>query len=1166
MKNRSPRDETRSLPSTAEDQRGPSRLLQLGAPTRRDVLKAGVATALLSGGVSRVALGALGGAAERAAGRNPGQTREKRDLLFNLSRADGPDFEFILVAGKQRLKLSPTPAGVLKQLRRQHPVLERVPDGLATHYVNAKLPASAIQICYVQRVRKGGNPHAAAAPGCGPCATRGQPWDMVLQFIHVPQYALRAASDRVKGLLDAGEYPPVPGKWRQFGLTGADLAALDDPVGLDVYMDSNDTASSMLALHPELVSGDPTSHAYIQQTIIGVQPQTAQLAQLIELQGPIEPQVGWTCDSPIVQNSTGYGTNVPLCNPDNGMPVLNSAKQQQYVPVYSSLTNQAAQGAITPALQSLKADPTLGANDTQSPAEADGVIYRYADGTPTSDQTTDGLGAGSGLGYTTRDYSPGQGYSVEVTAVGAGDQTTFTAFVTLQVKNWYVRTLGLYVRYLDGDGNPLPVQELLGNGTLAVLQDYFPLQNAVGSLWNTEYDAFLDVLPPEKEYLGIPTGTPVKTFTLPVPKDAVSFEILASGMGNTPRDSNPYNATTVPGATMTGLFNLSMPSLFLILNAAAGAGKMSNALSSDTATILEIFPLVMTLYAETFEAIGFDDPAAFEGLAKSVGQKLFTSAAPPLLKFVVTYLTEGETQEDLLDAIPIIGGFMAMVFAMGTVATIAESSTQVLQSPSTYRFQVTLTHDIDVVITGDPRNAGIWPSEATSFKVILHFDNGTPTTLEQTVPAQTVGSQTASFKAVPLGGYVSVSVQVYSDTGFQLAQASDGGLSNYEPAFGDPLVLNLQLTENPVPLTASTVYSHKEVITLDADGKHVWTPTTTAPVQEAAGCNPSTGQLCQLTGITVNTTAGAVGQSYQSANDAVVSCTSGAGGQLHQFSNLSVTADPESGFFAPPCGFTSPPRVAYDVAVNRPDYNFYLDSQTTGPGFAGVIRQIRLGSTDQGFDGPESNKAWGKLQFSSNAFLLHPGGKIISVNSTHHKIEVVTLPTAAVPDNQAPISQACGGKGLREGLMNSPTLAALAPDGTVLVLEAGSTSAAPNGRIQAFDLNANPSQRFGEAEEAYFFPLKQQAVTQYLDFSVEFEGHMYVLWVNLSSGAPVYTLDIYDPKGNWLASTPNFKAARLAVSYFRDVYTQNFQVLRLPNGTLPARTEPSISHWIPSTP
>jgi len=38
------------------------------------------------------------------------------------------------------------------------------------------------------------------------------------------------------------------------------------------------------------------------------------------------------------------------------------------------------------------------------------------------------------------------------------------------------------------------------------------------------------------------------------------------------------------------------------------------------------------------------------------------------------------------------------------------------------------------------------------------------------------------------------------------------------------------------------------------------------------------------------------------------------------------------------------------------------------------------------------------------------------------------------------------------------------------------------------------------------------------------------------------------------------------VNYLRDLFTLNYQVLTLPNGTIPNRTEPSISHWIPSTP
>jgi hypothetical protein len=340
-------------------------------------------------------------------------------------------------------------------------------------------------------------------------------------------------------------------------------------------------------------------------------------------------------------------------------------------------------------------------------------------------------------------------------------------------------------------------------------------------------------------------------------------------------------------------------------------------------------------------------------------------------------------------------------------------------------------------------NAGIWPSEATSYKVTLVFDGGTPTILTPQVPSTSVSTQTATFLAVPLGGQVTASVQVYSDTGYQVAQVSAGPFANDDPTPGEPLELNLTLTENLVPLTASTVYSHKEVIVLDADGNHVWEATSIPPTQEPSGCTPASGQLCQLTGITVNTTAGAMAQSFESANYAVVSCSSSTGGQLHQFTNLSVGASSESGFFSSGCGFTKPPRLAYDV-VNNPDFNFYLDTQTTGPDFlGGVIRQVRLGSTNPGYDGPGSNLAWGKLQFPSDAFLLHPGGKIISVNSTHSKIEVVSLQGAAVPDDQAPISQAYGGRGLREGLMDGPVLAALAPDGTVLVLESY------NARIQA---------------------------------------------------------------------------------------------------------------------
>jgi hypothetical protein len=1133
----------------------PDRIV-LPGPSRREFLKTAVAAAtaaLLSGGAVMARPGLP--PPDPRPSFNSRKRKELRAYVFDYSMLDVRRHELFLVAGKQRLRLRRTSRKTLRWLRRRYPVLRLVPDGRLTHWIVARFPADAVQLCYVKRIERKhlnqGKGHSGHGRGAG------RPWDWVGQFDHLPTRALRAAAELTRQQIGPDELAPVSSKWQRFGLTAADIASFGDPVGLDTLKTADDTACSMVSKHPELASGDPTSAAYISQNVVGPQSATQNLAQAIDLQGPIEPQKDWSgCGGAIVRNSTGYGTNVPVCNPDTGNQAIDSNGDLQFVPVYSNLTNQEAQGAVTGSLQQVKNDPTLGTNTSIDPTQQTGYIYRYGDGVTTSDQTMDGLGAGSGLSYTTKDYSPGHGYSVGVTDVEASSSSGITADVTVAVTNWYVRYLGLYVLYLDGDGNAIPISSLSDN-LLDELATTFPLRGpgGVSGFWDTSDALFLDLLGPEKEILGIPTGDTAKTLKLPMPDEATSLLVLASGMGSTAASANPYNGTTIPGATMTGVFELSLPTFFLALNAAAGLAGLQKGLE-ETSNVLSIVPLVLQLFADTFEAIGFDDPGAFENIGVSIGETLISSGATELVKFVVTYLTEGETEEDLLDAIPIIGGFLAMIAALGTITQIAETSTQVLQSPSTYKFEVTLTHDIDVVIAGDPNNDDSWPSTATHFKVVLLFDGGTPTQLVQDVPGTTVQSQTASFLAVPLGGRVTVSVQVYSDTGFQVAKASAGPFDNLDP--GGPLTLNLQLTQEQVPLTADTLYLHKEVIALNDAGEHVWEATVTPPTQEPAGCTPANGQLCALTGITVNTTAGAVGQSFQSANDAVGDCTSGSpGGQSDQFSNISVTETPQEGYFYSGCGFDAPPRLVYDL-VNDADFNFYLDTSTTSTEFqGGVIRQIRLSAGNQGFDAPYSNRAWGRLRFPSDALLLHPGRKIVSINATHSKIEVIDLPPAAVADADAPGSHTYGGRGLREGLMDSPVLAALAPDGTVLVLESG------NQRIQAFDLNANPTQKFGIAKADYFFDLKDQAVATYLDFAVEFAGYMYVLWEDVLLNK---TLDIYDPEGNYLASTRDFVGSTIAVNYWRDLYAQNHQVLRLPNGDLPARTEPSVSHWVPSTP
>lgn len=80
--------------------------------------------------------------------------------------------------------------------------------------------------------------------------------------------------------------------------------------------------------------------------------------------------------------------------------------------------------------------------------------------------------------------------------------------------------------------------------------------------------------------------------------------------------------------------------------------------------------------------------------------------------------------------------------------------------------------------------------------------------------------------------------------------------------------------------------------------------------------------------------------------------------------------------------------------------------------------------------------------------------------------------------------------------------------------------------------------------------------------AAEYTGYLYLLSYTQSGLGYQYYLDIYSPQGAFLSRTSQFSATRITVSYWRDVFAANLEVLKRTDGI----TEPSISHWIPSTP
>jgi hypothetical protein len=1105
--------------------------------SRRDVLKVGA--------VAAGAAAMPGAALALGAGRKRGQkggAREFRSYVFDLSWCDTDGYDVVLAAHPHYHKLTRTSPGKLRQLRSKHPVLERIPDENLTHYIEVDMPADSVQWCYLQRFRRG---------------VKDGTWDMLMMFIHHPVSALVAAAEKERGLLGLGAFPKVANKWEKYGLTGQDVALLDEPIGLDTFKDSCDTACTMISGHPEMMCLDATNSAYIQNTITSQN--SGNLGEIIEFQGPAQPQQNWVdCSTPFQANSSGYATLVPLCNPDTGEQQVNSQTGAlQYMPEYSDTTSDSLNSdGLQPSLTSAKQDTTLGGNITTEPDGTEGYIWRTQDGVTTSVQEATAPGADTGFSYQTKDFSPGHGYSVEVTSVNdSPTETSLEAVVNIEVKNWYVRFLGLFVRYLDSNGDVIPTDQIAAELGDQTMQKYF-------SFWNEGFDTskevFLAVLFPEFELFGIPTQETKKNFNIPVPKSATSIVILAGGLG-TGNNSNPYAETVGCGVVMTSVISLGLTFFFLTLQASAAYAPFSESLE-EPSNLKPLLPIIIEGFADLTLALNYDNPGAFKGLGVKVGNALVKASIKPLVTFMAPFIAEAEEEDAILDAIPFVGAAYSAIQAIGTLAQLAQTSVEVATSPATYAYEVTLTHDIEVTVRpnlspppdGDPDG---WPATATHYDVIAMFDGGTPTTIRGDLPpTQTTDPQTVTFRNVPLGGQVTMSVGVYSDTDFLVGQASAETQDNQEGVSFD-----ITFKEILVPLDATTEYSHKEVIELDSSGNHLWVASATPPAQALPGCSPSQGQLCSLTGITVNSATGDVGQNFQSYNSAVPTCTNpNSRANAHQFSNISSGQDPESEFFFSGCTFSSSPRLAYDL-LNRNSMNFYLDTASRGPNYQGVIRQVRLDKDDNpGFDGPDSNRAWGKLQHPSDSLLLHPGGKIISIANTQNKFEVIDLPDSVQTDADAPFSQTYSAPGLRPGLLQGPVHAALDPDGTILVLEDG------NKRIQAFDLNGNAAPIFPGG--AYFVPLKEQPVTRYLDFAVEFKGYMYVLSVYSGGGNDLYTLDIYQPTGEWLAATTGFDAQRLAVNYWRDIYAQNSQVLKLPDGSLPARTEPSISHWIPSTP
>jgi len=1076
-------------------------------PSRRNFLKQAVGAGLAVG------IGPWLASCGFSNGPAPSGETERRTHYFDLSNAD-PDHDYYLVAGAAHYPLYPVTLEQLAAARANSSELLRISDERITHIGTAELPSDRIQMCYVKGVAR----DAARTPGA---------WSMHMMFYHIPS----ATADVVgKALAACGK---ASGSRKFEALEGIALAGLGigqahatepysyctDP-GYDDYKAYFDQAVALVCHHPEVGSFDAATLSYVMQSIVCPDAGILELAVSLYQQGPATTTPG------------GWATLVEVIDPDTGQAEVDANGYIQYFVQHSPKTLMATGAAIRNILPSIKNDPVLGANITDLQADTDnaalnGKLWVVNNGTPTRtySQTSlrsSNLADGDTVVWKARDVSHFYGYGIGSVA-GTADRIVY-----FTVSNWFVRYLGLFIRYLDGNGKPIAFADL----PITIRQQF------KGELSGT-YDCFLSLINQEFVVLGIPIQQDQQRFGIQVPEMAASFQILAGGLGT---GSNDYPKTIGPGAVMTVVLDLAIPGVFLALAACSGYKAFKTKVNAPASreALVDVAKLLVLAISDSVLAGVYYHPETFKNLAFPLLSALKSSGT-----WLNTALKDSLAEGEATTFLPFgVGLALQAVMALGTAAEISETSAEICNSPWTYVTEVSATHDLTVSIAHDPRDTAGFPSTATHYRLFAVCDGSSP--YDSGAIAMPESTRTApliyTFPGLPSGGKVNISVVFYSETGWLAGAGSTGPIDN----IADTATITIK--EVLVPLTSTTVYGHKQKIVLDMAGHHVWQASGAAPFAQT-NCDNMSGNLCNLVGITLSEHFGALGYAWMASSSGVRSFSSGARGQMYQFANISFTQTPESGYKFSGGGFDTPARLAYDLSSST-SRGYYIDTSSG----SNIVRRIAMNAIDTPptIDTPASGLSVGRFNHASDGFLIHPTGKLISINTALSKLEVLVPADVPIMDAAAPLAQAYSGPGSRDGLILAPTCIALSHGGAILVLEQA------NNRIQAFDTGANPTLIFANGTSSYM-PLKPAGDGAiFMDLAVETVGYIYVL----SARGNVYTLDIYDPQGVWLSATKGINAGKLTVDLFRNIYTLNFETLK-PIGDI---TEPSISQWIPSTP
>ena len=1064
---------------------------------------------------------------------------ERRTLHFNLSHTV-PDAQHTLHLGGRRYTLRSHTNATRAHYRMRQGLLGYVPDNRLTHYLEeVEFPADAVQSFYVTYPSKkpDGPPHLS------------------LMSIHVPQEAL----DRLILTVDR---PGVlyASKARRLGL-GLNTAGPGPakPKDLADYHDMSDAAKHIVFHHPELISlgTDIPSKilAHIEHTR-SFDDLVTSLGEQGQAQRPGSDDEGWANGEYLKDLD---GNSIPVKDKDG--KAIPGRYRWKYV--YTRKTRDAMRPVVQQALLRVRDDKDM-----------EGISFATEYG---KHNVRNSVPARAGLVSVHEaaqlENSPYK-YKLDDPDWKSGRQVVIKEFddrkVTIAVNNNYFRYLGIYARYLryDTRGSLIPVM-------LKDLKGEYESRKLDG-----DYINFLGKVDDRPRIMGIPIKAQEEAeFEIEIPGAANVVEILCGGLGTgIPKSEHEHGH--VPGAVLTGVLNLGIPGFFLLF------GLTSNFIESEgKALIVKLATWIVDTFAgiivrQSLHGAGYSQDGMATGWAMDILNSLIKES-PSFFAELIAFAAAVSAEEALEESVPVVGLVLEALGVVATLVEITETCCDIALSPPVIPARITSTLDIAVTIKPDPNNFQ-FPASATKYKLVAHltetmkWDSGWVDFDIKKFDPQNKIFPTYKFEAIPAGGEVEVTVQFVSETGWVAAYGSTNKVANIVKKGGDALELEINITENPVPLTGSTIYKHQRMLGLRPDLSHSWIETKDGkgPAETKAdlGGNGSV-TLEDLTNaqITFNmhkdkngTNVAVIGYSWQGKSPTLSVCGAGNGAStpLYTMQNIELgTANPDSLLKVLNCGVSAPLLVAYDLIAPATGGHFVVAPAPDGSKEQHYhVRKLDLSAA--GDIDLAKLPSWGRFASPKiGSIAAHGDEFLLALSPDLEMVEILRLPKQPyAQDGAAEYATQIGKDGSYVGRLKGSRAMALTRDGnTFLVLEE------TNNRIQAFNTNGQVVKYFEGSSE---IPLRQcdednapnKQIT-YLDMSLEYGGHLYVLSYEAAGEKPdYYRLDIYDPKGKKLARTRGVSAARLVVDQWRVVYTLNFKLLIGRN----QRPEPSVSLWATS--